>query len=159
MKLLKPTITYIYTSKHNICRKYNDQQTMQWPTDNTMTNRQYLSVGHCIVCWSLYCLLITVLSVGHCIVCWLLYCLLVIVLSVGHCIKWPTDGNTMTNRQYNDQQTIQWPADNTMTNRQYNDQQTIQWPKEIKGTKEQTMIYKTLIRKLKIGLLFSLSMP
>jgi hypothetical protein len=59
MKLLKPTITYIY---------------------------KLLSVGHCIVCWSLYCLLVTVLSVGHCLVCWALYCLLVIVLSVGHCI-------------------------------------------------------------------------
>ena len=54
----------------------------------------------------------------------------------------------MLKRQHNDQQekTTQWPTrkDNTMTNkkRQHNDQQ--------EKTKRQTVIYKTLHRKLMI---------
>ena len=65
--------------------------------------------------------------------------------------QWPTrKDDTMTNkkRQHNDQQekTTQWPTrkDNTMTNkkRQHNDQQ--------EKTQRQTMIYKTLHRKLMI---------
>ena len=63
-------------------------------------------------------------------------------------IQWPKD------RQYNGQktdntmakrQTIQWPKD-----RQYNDQKTDNTMTKRKGTKGQTVVVKTLHRKLKI---------
>ena len=46
-------------------------------------------------------------------------------------------------RQYNDKKTIQWWKDNTMIKRQYND-------KKKRDSERQTMVHKTLHRKLKI---------
>ena len=70
--------------------------------------------------------------------------------------QWPKD------RQYNDQktdntmakrQTIQWPKDKTIQwpkDRQYNGQKTDNTMTKRKGTKGQTVVVKTLHRKLKI---------